>query len=409
MQTTILRSTRVLVEKTVTPTDIVLVGGRIREIAAHGSFMGETIDLGSLLVLPGLVDLHSDAVEKEIEPRPGATFPIRASLVELDKKLAMAGITTMFHAVAFNDESITSSRGTEMAAAIIRETGEANQNLLGVDNFIHARFEITSFSSAPVIRELIAKGHVHMLSIMDHTPGQGQFKSIETWKRFHLPTYDLSESRAEAIIRKKLADQELAYNRVRSLLEFGHRHGLVLLSHDDDRPRKIDLIREMGITVSEFPLDVDVAVYAREQGMTTGMGAPNVVRGKSQSGNISARELIREECCDFLCSDYHPSSLLQAAFVLHREMDLDLAAAMAMVSSFPADIAGLTDRGRIAPGLLADLTVVDDRDVPRVVATFKTGEMIYSSRTCGRRQSACPNPAGQTPEWNHHPYPGQAL
>ncbi|WP_456386896.1 alpha-D-ribose 1-methylphosphonate 5-triphosphate diphosphatase [Desulfolithobacter sp.] len=401
MQATIFRSTRVLVGNAVKAADIVLAGRHIHEVAPWGTFTGEVIDLGTLLVLPGLVDLHSDAVEKEIEPRPGATFPIRTSLIELDKKLAMAGITTMFHAVAFNDESITSSRGTEMAAAIIRKTCDANQSLLGIDNFIHARFEITSFSSVPVIMELIARGHVHMLSIMDHTPGQGQFKSIETWKRFHLPTYDLSESRADAIIRKKRADQELAYNRVRSLLDFGRRHGLVLLSHDDDRPCKIDLIREMGITVSEFPLDVDVAVYARDQGISTGMGAPNVVRGKSQSGNMSARELIVEKCCDFLCSDYHPSSLLQATFVLHREMGLDFAKAMAMVSSIPADIAGLTDRGRIAPGLLADLTVVDDRDVPRVVTTLKDGEVVYSSRPC-HWPSAHRSLDAPSAGWNDH-------
>ncbi|MCF6188758.1 MAG: alpha-D-ribose 1-methylphosphonate 5-triphosphate diphosphatase [Desulfobulbaceae bacterium] len=391
MQQTILRSTRILFDGEIKPADLVLAGGRIREIGRYGSKSG-IINLGRMLIIPGLIDLHSDAVEKEIEPRPGATFPIRSSLVELDKKLAMAGITTMFHAIAFNDESVTSSRSTAMAAQIIRDIGETNQTHLGVDNFIHARYEITSFASATVIRKLISEELIRLLSIMDHTPGQGQFKSIESWKRFHLPTYDLSDAQAETIIKQKQADQEQAYRQVRSLLEFGRAHDLVLLSHDDDEPHKIDLTRDLGITVSEFPLDVDVAVYARQQGMTTGMGAPNVVRGKSQSGNISARELIKEGCCDFLCSDYHPSSLLQAAFVIHREMGMELAFGLAMVSSTPAEISGLDDRGRIAPGLLADLAVIDDRDIPTVVTTLKEGEVVYSSLACHWQQ---PTPGKQ--------------
>jgi len=378
MKETTLRSARILFEDGIRPADLVLGGGLILEILPYGT-RKISIDVGGLLILPGLVDLHSDAVEKEIEPRPGATFPIRPSLVELDKKLAMSGITTMFHAIAFNDESITSSRGTAMAAEIIRRIAEVNRTDMGVDNYIHARYEITSFPSVAIIRELIAEGHVRLLSIMDHTPGQGQFKSIEHWKRFHLPTYDLSDSQAEAIIEKKQADQKQAYIRVRELLDFGKKHDLVLLSHDDDEPGKIDLTSEWGISTSEFPLSVDVACYAREKGMTTGMGAPNVVRGRSQSGNVSARELIEQQCCDFLCSDYHTSSLLQAAFVMHREMGMELGRSLAMVTSTPARIAGFDDRGRIAPDLLADLIILDDRDIPKVVTTLKEGDVVYSS------------------------------
>ncbi|HHD57335.1 MAG TPA: alpha-D-ribose 1-methylphosphonate 5-triphosphate diphosphatase, partial [Desulfobulbaceae bacterium] len=217
---------------------------------------------------------------------------------------------------------------------------------------------------------------------MDHTPGQGQFKTIESWKRFHLPTYDLTDAEADIIVRQKQTNQEKAYAKVRKLLEVAKEHQLVLLSHDDDCPKKIDLTNEWGITVSEFPLSVDVAAYARRKGMHTGMGAPNVVRGKSQSGNVSARELIGNCCCDFLCSDYHPSSLLQAVFTMHREMDMEISRAMAMVSTTPAAVAGLHDRGRIAPDMRADLVIIDDHDIPRIVTTLKDGAVVYSSLRC---------------------------
>ncbi len=381
MQEKVIRSQRILVAGQVVPADLVLGGGLILEIVPYGS-RSDAVDLGGMLILPGLVDLHSDAVEKEIEPRPGATFPVKSSLIELDKKLAMSGITTMFHAIAFNDEAIVSSRGTRMADSIIRQIHRINRTDLTVDNLIHVRYEITSFSSIPIIRALMDEDKMQLFSIMDHTPGRGQFKSIESWKRFHLPVYDLNEEQADAIIRDKQAGREEACKRITELLDLGRQYNLVLLSHDDDDPDKIDLNREWGITISEFPLNTATAAYAREQGISTGMGAPNVVRGKSQGGNISARDLIRAGHCDYLCSDYHPGSLLQAAFVLREDMQMDFGDSLAMVSSTPARIAGLTDRGEIAENMLADLIVVDDRDIPRVVTTFKAGEIVYSSLGC---------------------------
>ncbi|MBU1138892.1 MAG: alpha-D-ribose 1-methylphosphonate 5-triphosphate diphosphatase, partial [Proteobacteria bacterium] len=345
----VLRSTRVLIRESIRPADIVIHHDLIEDVLPFQSVSGG-YDLGNMLIAPGIVDLHSDAIEKEIEPRPGAHFPIRSSVIELDKKLTMAGITTMYHAVAFNDEAITKNRGTETAARIIRRINEADRNQLGVDNLVHARYELTSFASVPVIKELIESGAVHILSVMDHTPGQGQFKSIENWKKFHLPVYDLSDSEADLIIEQKQRDKLRSYEVVSDLLRFAGECGLMLLSHDDDSPEKIDLIADLGIRVSEFPLDKDVAAYARDKGIATGMGAPNVVRGQSQSGNVSARELVRAGVCDFLCSDYHPSSMLQAPYLLHNELQMPLVDAFRMVTATPAALAGLNDRGEIGSG-----------------------------------------------------------
>jgi len=169
---------------------------------------------------------------------------------------------------------------------------------------------------------------------------------------------------------------------LQALTVWAKNHNILIASHDDDTPEKVDLMASMGITIAEFPLNLDTAVYARSRRMTTGMGSPNIVRGKSQSGNISARELVQKECCDFLCSDYHPSSMLQAVYVLHLQMGFELADAFAYVSSTPAKIARLSDRGDIGPQKLADLAVIDDQLVPKVVLTIKAGNPIYSGRNC---------------------------
>lgn len=377
----VLRSKRVLTKGKIQAADIVIIYGVIDSVEAYGS-QEAAFDLGDRLLVPGFVDLHSDAIEKEIEPRPGAHFPVASALVELDKKLTMAGITTMFHAVGFNDAAITGYRATKLAAGVIEHINEANHWQLAVDNLVHARFEVTSFESVEVLKQLIEQNSVHLLSVMDHTPGQGQFKSIEKWKKFHLPVYKLSDSDADEIIRLKQRGKERAFVVVEELLAFGANHGLVLLSHDDDSPQKVELLKNMGVSISEFPLDVEVALFAKKMGVATGMGAPNVVRGKSQSGNVSARELIAEGACDFLCSDYHPSSMLQAPYTIHQELQLPLEHCFDMVSRTPARLAGLTDRGEIAEGKMADLIAIEDTMVPKVVLTLKEGTPVYNGTGC---------------------------
>lgn len=378
---TVLRSKRVLIGDHIQAADIVISNGVIEEICAHCSQEGG-LDFGNRLIAPGFIDLHSDAIEKEIEPRPGAHFPVDSALVELDKKLTMAGITTMFHAVAFNDAAISGYRATKLAASVVEKIKKANRTQLRVDNFVHVRFEVTSFESVAVIKELIQNGSVQMLSVMDHTPGQGQFKSIEKWKKFHLPVYKLSDSEADEIIRQKKRGQGRAFAVVEDLLSFGAGHDLVLLSHDDDTPQKINLLKDMGVTISEFPLDLDVAVYAKQNGIATGMGAPNVVRGLSQSGNVSARVLLTGDACDFLCSDYHPSSMLQAPYIAHQELGISIEKCFDLVTRTPAKLAGLDDRGEIAPGKIADIIAIEDTDIPQIILTLKEGSAIYNGTGC---------------------------
>ena len=381
MNRTVLRSTRVLCLGGIRPADVVIRHDLIEEVAAYGS-MAHAIDVGRRLVAPGFIDLHSDAVEKEIEPRPGAAFPIESAVVELDKKLAMAGITTMFHAIAFNDESLSGQRATAHSAALIRAIHRSNQSRLSVDNLVHARYELTSFSSVEPIKELITHGQVQLLSFMDHRPGQGQFKSLASWKTYHMPVFKLSDAEAEQTVALMQGKGEACARHVQELADCARKHAIPLASHDDDSPAKIAAMAALGVSISEFPLNVESSHHARQQAMATCMGAPNVVRGKSQSGNISARELISAGCCDFLCSDYHPTSMLQAVYTLTRELDIPLANAFAFITSVPATVMGLSDGGEISPGRLADLALIVDEQLAKVVLTLKSGQPVYSSGSC---------------------------
>jgi len=372
---TIIRSKNVLIDGKFKPADVVIQGDKITAVNNYNS-IDVAVDLGERRVVPGFVDLHSDAIEKEIEPRPGARFPVKMAVVELDKKLSMAGITTMYHAVSFNDEEVQKGRGTKESKELIKEIYRANKSHLGVDNLIHVRLEITSHGSIKTIKELIKLNKVNMLSIMDHSPGQGQFKTLESWKEHHLACYEIEEHEVDEYIKSKNSKDKVRV--VEDLVQFGLENNLPVLSHDDDTNEKVDTLKKLGVSFSEFPLSVEVAKYAKNQGISTGMGAPNVVRGGSQSGNIAARELVKKGVCDYLCSDYHPSSMLLSPYRLKEDANLPLEDGFAMISTTPARLASLTDRGEIKEGKRADIVVIDESHFPKVVLTFKDGEVVYN-------------------------------
>lgn len=369
---TILRSKNVLVNEEFIEADIVIKGEFIQSIDPYGS-NEVAVDLGDKKIVPGIVDLHSDAIEKEIEPRHGATFPVELAITELDKKLSMAGITTMFHAIGFEDNP-KKKRSVYLARQQIEEIYNANKKHLGVDNFVHARFELSASDAVEPIKEVIDLGMVKLLSIMDHSPGQGQFKTLETFKTYYTNYYGLSDDEVQNVVDQKMNKDE---DKINDLISHAKKHNLTLLSHDDDCIEKLDGLLDLGVQISEFPLDLEVAKYAVSKGIATGMGAPNIVRGGSQSGNISAIDLVREDVCKYLCSDYHPTSMLQAVYKMNKDADLPLAKGFSMITSIPAKYAKLNDRGELAAGKLADILVIDDSHIPKVVLTLKDGESIY--------------------------------
>jgi len=370
----ILRSTNVLIDEKFISADIVIEGEFIKSIDKYKTH-GKAIDLGKRKIAPGIVDLHSDAIEKEIEPRLGAVFPIELAVAELDKKLSMAGITTMFHAIGF-EENPKKKRSIELAKEQIKKIYKANKKHLGVDNFIHARFELSASEAVEAIKEVIEKKMVRLLSLMDHSPGQGQFKSLESFKKYYSSYYGLDDKEIQKVIDKQLKKDEAKIN---DLIACAKKHNLTLLSHDDDCIDKLNALCDIGIKISEFPLNLEVAKYAISKGIATGMGAPNIARGGSQSGNISAIELVKEGVCKYLCSDYHPTSMLHSVYKMKKDANLDISKGFSMITSTPAKYANLEDRGELKAGRRADIIVIEDDNIPKVVWTIKDGVSIYNA------------------------------
>lgn len=336
-----------------------------------------TVDLQGQILIPGAIDLHCDAIEKEIEPRPRTFFPVDFAIAQIDRRNAMAGITTPFHALSFAHEEL-GVRNNEMAAEIVRAIHNYQPHAL-VDNRVHCRYEITDPTGLPILLDLLAEGSVHLFSLMDHTPGQGQFKNIQAYQNYLSRTYQKTIAEAQATIERKLENALGAKERIETLIAKALSRNVAIASHDDDTPERVKTMTAMGVKLSEFPVNLATAQAARSQGLATIFGAPNILRGKSQSGSMKAIEAIHYQVASCLCSDYAPSALLTAVFRLPDISDLSLPEAIALVSTNPAQALNLSDRGEIAVGKRADLVVVQKvQGLLQVTQTWVSGQNIYS-------------------------------
>ena len=338
------------------------------------------VDAKGCYLFPGFVDMHSDAIEKGIEPRPNTFFPVDIAVVELDKKIAGCGITTMYHSLSFAEMEV-GLRNNSAAAGIIREINQFRDKL-HVNTRIHARFEITDTGAVPFLENLIRDGEVDLFSIMDHSPGQGQFRDILAYKKYYGPVYAKSDREMDTIIERKLRAKETDTPKVIAhLVAVCKENGISVASHDDDSREKIDWLKTMDIGVTEFPVNAEALSAAHEHGIQVCLGSPNVVRGKSQASNLSARDAISQGFGDVLCSDYSPMTLLHAVFTLERHGILALHEAVRMVSINPASAVGIDHRtGSIEEGKVADLVLVDSSNaIPRVIKTFVAGKEVFST------------------------------
>ncbi len=378
--------------KIVTPTRVIergalhMQGGKITALV-EGDAPGEALAAPGLTAMPGVVDLHGDMLEQEVEPRPGAFFPFGLALYELDKRLVAAGITTAYAAISFAWQS-NEIRRQETAIKIIESLGEQRPCLMA-DLRTHARFEITNPETVPILTDLIERELVHLVSLMDHTPGQGQYKDIERYIRFmqkwivgdnEMLERLIDDEVIEALKAGMLAKEAEARNweLARDLCNLAVANGLPVASHDDDTPEKVAKMADLGVTISEFPVSLAAAEAARAHGMHILMGAPNAYRDKSTSGNLTAMAALRAGLLDSLGTDYVPAAPLQAAFRVADVGALPLHEAVNLVTRNPADTVGLTDRGRLEVGAAADIVLVaEDNDHPRVHATFCAGEPVF--------------------------------
>ena len=379
----------VLRDRVIPSGAIRIENGRIAEIRSE-PVENADISGGGRLLLPGFIDMHGDMVEKEVEPRLGVHVPMKIGIAELDKKLASCGVTTAYAALSFIGASITSGvqRSEEHTSAIIDTIAGMKDHLL-VDHRIHARFEVTFTPAVPMLQKLMDAGRLHLISLMDHTPGQGQYRDVELYIARIAKERGMSVAQASEVVGHRIAGREGqgdVLNALQDLSGRAHAKGVVLASHDDDTLEKVELVHGLGATLSEFPVTLEAAQEARRLGMHTVMGAPNALRGQSYSGNLSARQAYEAGLLDMLASDYHPASILPAVLGLAELRGGSLVAAAALTSANPATALGLADRGAIEPGLLADLVVADRQPVARVRATFRAGRMIYSDGTLSQRR-----------------------
>jgi alpha-D-ribose 1-methylphosphonate 5-triphosphate diphosphatase len=339
----------------------------------------KALDLRGTTLMPGMIDLHCDALEKEVEPRPNVHFPLDFACAQADKRNAAAGVTTVYHALSFANDEL-GVRNNAFAASVARAVHAWNPHGL-IDNRVHCRYEVTDPAAPEVLLELMAADEMHLLSVMDHSPGQGQFKNIEAFRNYLANTYKKSELELDNLVEKKLAQAEGAMNRIQLLIDAAKSRGIRVSSHDDDTPEKVETLHNLGVGISEFPINLESARAAHEHGMSTVFGAPNILRGKSQSGSVRALDAVIAGFADCLCADYHPATLIVAVFRLPELADISLADAVRLVSANPARAAGLTDRGEIAPGKRADLvSVAQINGLPQASNVFSAGQQVYEAR-----------------------------
>jgi len=336
-----------------------------------------------MYLMPGIIDTHNDGLENEINPRPRAALPPVFALHNYERRALAAGVTTSFHAITFATMA-RSERTIEDAAArtqVIREARDSAE----MDHQVLHRLDVWTPDGVPPLFESMRACDIQAVSLNDHTPGQGQYRNLDIFKknleayRANDPAYD-----AEAEIQRRIAEREndtttvpAVYDMVTS--EYA-RHPFALASHDDDTVEKVEIMQSLGATIAEFPITIEAARRARELGMWITVGAPNIVRGGSTSGNSDAAELISLGLADIICADYHSPSLMLSVFQLVERGLCTLPQAVKMVTATPADAFGMSDRGRIQVGLSADLALVElVQGRPLVQAVTYRGRPVYAN------------------------------
>ena len=359
--------TAVLPNRVVDDATIVVRDGLVESVSERGATPPATIDGHGALCAPGLVDTHSDGLEKELRPRPGVVFPMEFALRSFEGRVRGAGVTTIHHGVGYEngakyDRSV--EQAMEMNAAV-DDRSDSGSAL--VDHRVLHRLDVRDADGfgalRTVISETLQRDIPPLVSYEDHTPGQGQYTDRRWMERYISGTRGLPADEAERYIDQLIADRDAQLGQrdvaLPWLAALARVDAIRLMCHDPATPDDIEEATALGVAIAEFPTTVAAARAARERGLRIVCGAPNALRGESHSGNVSARELVALGLCDTLASDYLPSTLLGAVAGLVHTGVCDLASAVALVTAGAAATVGLHDRGRLEPGQRGDLVVFD--------------------------------------------------
>jgi alpha-D-ribose 1-methylphosphonate 5-triphosphate diphosphatase len=372
---TIFTNARIVLRGEVVLGTLVVREGLISALDGAPSQVSGAVDLQGDYLMPGLVELHTDNMEKHFVPRPGVRWPDMAAMLAHDAAVASSGITTVFDALALGDarENTERIRDLEDMVAGVRTGGE--KGLFRSEHFLHLRCEVGYPDLIKLFEPLCPDPLVRMVSLMDHTPGQRQFTRLDQFYTYYQGKFHLTNEEMLQMIRERKENQAKYGIRHRdAVVKTCRRRGLPMASHDDTTVEHAAEAAGEGFALSEFPTTVEAAETARKLGLKVLMGAPNLVLGRSHSGNVSAMELGRFGLLDILSSDYVPMSLLHGAFRLHHELDWPLPLAAGVVSTQPAETAQLFDRGEVAIGKRADLIQVqDEQGLPLIKRVWRSG------------------------------------
>lgn len=379
MSEQVISNARIVLPNEVIAGSVKIVDGQIADISQGNHDTSTGLDFDGDYLIPGLVELHTDNLERHIMPRPKSYWPVRAAVLNHDREILAAGITTVFDAVCVGYKE-GGARNQYTVSEMIDAIGDLTQSAsLKADHFIHWRCEVSGDDLIAELEPLADHPLTGLFSVMDHTPGQRQFVSLDAYYIYYQGKFGLTDAEMETYIAKKRAAQERnsAPNR-RYVVNLAHEFEVPLASHDDATTEHVDEAVDNGIVVAEFPTTLEAAEASHDNGLSVLMGAPNVVRGKSHSGNVSARDLAKHGVLDILSSDYVPFSLLYGATMLETHCeDISLPQAIATITQNPAKQIGLDDRGEIALGKRADLVRYRmDQDVPHIMEVWRAGERV---------------------------------
>lgn len=312
-------------------------------------------------IMPGLIDIHSDVIETSIVPRKGLVFDYTLALTELDKQLMNQGITTMYHSVSIANSTICNCNRT-LSVPQMLEIGNVINNTPGllINHRFHARLELNTPEAVDILIEMMEKGKVHELSLMDHTPGQGQYSDMDMFKKEIQKQYgNISYEKQEEIITACQGKNKLSDNMIQNLVNTANQKNISIAYHDVENEEQLKWMKNNKISICEFPLNLNIAKKAIKQGMYCIVGAPNIIKEKSHNNNLSAIQAIQSNGANIVCSDYYSCGLLYALFQLAFKHGIPLPEAISLATLNPAKALNIANcRGSISPGKFADIIIV---------------------------------------------------
>lgn len=375
---TILTNAILVLPNEAIPGTLVIRGGAIADLQPGRSHAASARDLEGDHLIPGVVDVHTDNLERQVQPRQNARWPSRSAMIAHDAQCAAAGVTTVFDALCLGDLGFDQGRGQTFREGVADLDALAETGVLRSEHFLHLRCEIPAPDMVPAVDPVADHPRVRMVSLMDHSPGVGQYRDIPRYVAMRRKQTQMTVEQVEARIGELLAQRErLREKQRRWLLDRIAHRDLPLASHDDESAEEVRRNLADGIAISEFPVAMEAAEAARDAGVEVIAGAPNIVRGGSHSGNVAAADLVRAGAAHAFASDYVPASMIEAAWRSAAEAGISLPAAVAMIAEAPARMARLADRGRLAAGLRADLVQVRPvQGIPVVRRVWREGARV---------------------------------